>query len=260
MTISNSWGFPTRGVVKYLSFIGKDGEEYKLESSVFNNDSIDFDYPSWVAGEIGQTKYTHVVLDGTNSNIATIFNAQPTQLIYEVAGISNAKRDPSIIGFLTNESTIALRMNVELVLEGSVQDFGAEQTLDLNFGSYGDIDTAHIESVEFKVVTENQTPIATALQLYFLDENAQAVDSLFVGAPQFIMEAAPVDAGGNAIGQKRTETFVSMDIARFDRVRQTDKILLRTFFTTANGGLTPVKLLANQQTAVKLGMKVKTRY
>ncbi|MBK6929634.1 MAG: hypothetical protein IPH12_01780 [Saprospirales bacterium] len=51
-----------------------------------------------------------------------------------------------------------------------------------------------------------------------------------------------------------------MDIARFDRVRQTDKILLRTFFTTANGGLTPVKLLANQQTAVKLGMKVKTRY
>ncbi|MBK6929633.1 MAG: hypothetical protein IPH12_01775 [Saprospirales bacterium] len=183
MTISNSWGFPTRGVVKYLSFIGKDGEEYKLESSVFNNDSIDFDYPSWVAGEIGQTKYTHVVLDGTNSNIATIFNAQPTQLIYEVAGISNAKRDPSIIGFLTNESTIALRMNVELVLEGSVQDFGAEQTLDLNFGSYGDIDTAHIESVEFKVVTENQTPIATALQLYFLDENAQAVDFPFCRRP-----------------------------------------------------------------------------
>ncbi len=89
MTVANSWGFPTRGVVKYLSFIGKDGKEYKLQSTVFNGDSLDFDYPSLAAGEVGQTKYTRVTFDGTNSNIADIFNAQPTQLIYEVAGISN---------------------------------------------------------------------------------------------------------------------------------------------------------------------------
>lgn len=149
MTVANSWGFPTRGVVKYLSFIGQDGQEYKLESTVFNGDSIDFEYPSLIAGEVGQTKYTHVVLDSSNSNIAEIFNAQPTKLIYEVAGISNATKDPTIVGFLTNESTIALRMSVELVLEGSVQDFGAEQTLDLNFGSWTDLDTSKIEEVEF---------------------------------------------------------------------------------------------------------------
>lgn len=260
MVVSNSWGFPTRGVVKYLSFLGQDGQEYKLVSSVFNNDSIDFNYPSYAAGEIGQTKYTNIVLDGTNSNIADIFNAQPTRLIYEVAGISNAEKDPNIIGFLTNESTIALSMNVELVLEGSVQDFGAEQTLDLNFGSYSDIDTSTIEEVEFKVVTENSTPIATALQLYFLDTMGQAVDSLFLGDPQFIMEAAPVDANGNVTGEKRTETFVTMDVDRFDRVRQSEKILLRTFFTTANGGQTYVKLLATQEATVKLGLKIKTRY
>lgn len=259
MTVSNSWGFPTRGVVKYLSFLGKDGNEYKLESTVFNGDSIDFEYPSWAAGEVGQTKYTHIVLDGTNSNIADIFNAQPVRLIYEVAGISNAKRDPTITGFLTNESTIALSMNVELVLEGSAQDFGAEQTLDLNFGDYTDIDTTKIEEVEFKLVTENTTPIASALQLYFQDENGVAVDSLFRGEPRFIMDAAPVDANGNATGSKRTETFVQMDIERFDRVRKAKKIFLQTYFTTANGGLVPVKLLATQQATIKMGLKVKTK-
>ncbi|TNE47117.1 MAG: hypothetical protein EP344_19820 [Bacteroidetes bacterium] len=260
MTVANSWGFPTRGVVKYLSFIGKDGQEYKLESTVFNGDSIDFEYPSLVAGEVGQTKYTHIVLDGTNSNIGTIFNAQPTQLIYEVAGISNAKLDPTIVGFLTDESTIALRMSVELVLEGSAQDFGAEQTLDLNFGGFSDLDTDNIEEVEFKVVTENQTPISTSLQLYFQDEDANTIDSLFLGDPQFIMQAAPVDANGNSIGQQRTETFVPMDVARFERVREAKKMYLKTFFTTADGGTVPVKLLATQNATVKLGLKIKTRF
>ncbi len=259
MTVSNSWGFPTRGVVKYLSFIGQDGQEYKLESSVFFGDSIDFNYPSLIAGEVGQTKYTDIVLDGSNSNIATIFNAQPVKLVYEVAGISNATKDPTIEGFLTDKSTIALRMSVELVLEGSVQDFGAEQTLDLNFGDYTDLDTAKIEEVEFKLVTENSTPIATAMQLYFLDEVGNALDSLFVGAPQFIMQAPPIDANGIAIGSKRTETFVPMDITRFDRVRQSKSMLMRTFFTTAEGGLVPVKLLATQSTTVKMGLKVKMR-
>lgn len=259
MTVSNSWGFPTRGVVKYLSFIGADGQEYKLESNVFFGDSIDFAYPSLIAGEVGQTKYTNIVLDGTNSNIADIFNAQPVKLVYEVAGISNATKDPTIVGFLTDKSTIALRMSVELVLEGSVQDFGAEQTLNLNFGDYTDLDTAKIEEVEFKLVTENGTPIATSLQLYFLDENENAIDSLFVGTPQFIMQAPPIGPDGIAIGSKRTETFVQMDIARFDRVRQSKSMLMRTFFTTAEGGLIPVKLLATQSTTVKMGLKVKMR-
>jgi len=259
MVVSNSWGFPTRGVVKYLSFLGKDGTEYKLESTVFNNDSIDFAYPSWAAGEVGQTKYTKVVLDGTNSNIAEIFNAQPVRLIYEVAGISNAKRDPTITGFLTDKSTIALSMNVELVLEGSAQDFGAEQTLNLNFGDYSDIDTAKIEEVEFKLVTENGTPISAALQLYFQDENGVAIDSLFRDKPQFIMDAAPTDANGNTTGSNRTETFVTMDIDRFDRVRRAKQIFLQTYFTTANGGMVPVKLLATQNATVKLGLKVKTK-
>ncbi|MBL7775957.1 MAG: hypothetical protein JNK89_08130 [Saprospiraceae bacterium] len=260
MTVLNSWGFPTRGVIKYLSFIGQDGQEYKLESTLFNGDSVDFAYPSLLAGEVGQTKYTYLVLDSDNSNIVEIFNSQPTQLIYEVAGISNAKKDSSIVGFLTDKSTIALRMSVELVLEGSAQDFGAEQTLDLSFGNYSDLDTSNIESVEFKLVTENETPIGSALQLYFLDSADVALDSLFLGPPQAIMQAAPIDANGNAVGSKRTETFVPMDITRFDRVRQSEKILLKTFFTTAEGGLVPVKLLATQNATVKLGLKVKTRY
>lgn len=259
MTISNSWGFPTRGYIKKLSFLDKNGTEYPLRSSVFNNDSLDFNYPAYALGEIGQTKYTKVRLDETNSNIAEIFNAEPVRLIYDVAGIANAKKDSTIIGFLTDSSIIKLSVNVELLLEGSAENFGADQSLALNFGGYTDLDTAKIESVEFKLVTENKSPVSTALQIYFQDDAGQNIDSLFTGSPKFIMQAAPVNNNGVSVGTQRTETFVPMSAARFDRVRNAKKAFMRTAFTTAQDGKVPVKLLATDQTTIKMGVKVKTK-
>ena len=260
MRISNSWGFPTRGVIKYLSFIGQNGEEIPLESSVFVDDAVDFNWPSFVQGEVGQTKYTDITLDETNSNIAAIFNAQPTRLIYEVDGISNAQQDPDIIGFLTDSSTIKLSVAVELLLEGSAKNFGAEQTLDLDFGSLTDLDTNNVESVEFKLVSENGTPISSNLQLYFLDENGVAIDSLFDGGSQFIMEAAPINSEGIATGITRTEKFIPMSSSRFETIRQTKKAFLKTAFTTAQNGSVPVKLLATDNVTIKMGIKAKTRF
>jgi hypothetical protein len=259
MTISNSWGFPTRGLVKKLSFIGKDGSEYPLRSTVFNNDSIDFNYPKYELGEVGQTKLTSIRLDETNSNIAEIFNAQPTKLIYDVSGIANAKGDSTIIGFLTDSSVIKLSVNVELLLEGSAQNFGADQTLDLNFGDYADLDTAKIEAVEFKLVTENKSPVATALQIYFQNEEDRAIDSLFTGNARFIMEASPVNSNGVANSVMRTENFIPMTAARFDRVRRAKKAFMRTFFTTAQGGQVPVKFLSTDETTIKMGVRVKVK-
>lgn len=260
MRIANSWGFPTRGVIKYLSFIGQNGEEIPLESTVFVDSAVDFNYPQYALNEIGQTKYTDITLDSSNSNISQIFNSQPTRLIYEVDGISNALDDPTIIGFLTDSSVISLSMRVELVLEGSAKNFGAEQTLDLDFGDLTDLDTSNIESVEFKLVSENGIPISSNLQMYFLDENGVAIDSLFESGARNVMEAAPVNSQGVATGIQRTEHFIEMSAARFERVRQAKQAFLKTFFTTAQGGTVPVKLLTTNSVTVKMGIKARTRF
>lgn len=264
MRISNSWGFPTRGQVKYLSFIGQQGEEIPLMSQgVFEHDSFDykdFNYPSWQLGEIGQTKYTDVTLDHTNSNIADIFNSQPTRLIYEVDGISNAQHDPNLIGFITDKSTIKLQMRVELVLEGSVRNFGAEQTMNLDFGEFGSLDSANIKDVEFKLVTENGTPISSDVQIYFRDDAQNPIDSLFDGGPREVIKSAPINNDGIATGTTRTEEFIPMPAARFDRIRAAKDALLKTAFTTAEEGSTFVKLLATNKIVVKMGVKVKKRF
>ncbi len=264
MRILNSWGFPTRGVIKYLSFIGQNGEEIPLNSTVFQQSPngskyVDFAYPLWSAGEIGQTKYTDINLDDTNSNIADIFNSQPTRLIYEVDGISNANSDPDVIGFLTDESAIRLQIRVELLLEGSVRNFGAEQTVPLDFSGMNSLDSAGIESVEFKLVTENGTPVDIDGQIYFRDETGVAVDSLFERGQSKIMTSAPV-SNGVATDQTRTENFISMNAARFDHIRQTARsAFMKIFFTTAENGQVPVRFLAEDATTLKMGIRVKKR-
>ncbi len=263
MRISNSWGFPTRGQIKYLSFIGQNDEVIPLISTgVFEYDSFyykDFAYPSWLLGEVGQTKYTDITLDSTNSNIAQIFNSQPTRLIYEVDGISNAQLDPSLIGFITDKSTIKLQLRVELVLEGSVKNFGAEQTMNLDFGEFGSLDSANVEEVEFKLVTENGAPISSTMQIYFRDSLQNYVDSLFLGGPKEVIRAAPINGNGVATGITRTEEFIKMSAARFDLISKSKDAFLKTSFTTANGGNTFVKLLATDKIVVKMGIKVKKR-
>ena len=264
MRISNSWGFPTRGQIKYLSFIGQSGEEIPLLSNgVFEHDSFDykdFNYPAWILGEVGQTKFTDITLDGSNSNIADIFNSQPTRLIYEVDGISNAQLDPNLIGFITDQSNIKLQLRVELVLEGSVKNFGAEQTINLDFGGFGSLDSAGIEEVEFKLVTENGTPISSLAQIYFRDDAQNNIDSLFRDGPKEIIRSAPVNAEGVATGITRTEEFVTMTAAEFDRIRSAKDAYLKTYFTTANNGETFVKLLATDKIVMKMGLKVKKRF
>jgi hypothetical protein len=263
MRVRNSWGFPTRGIIKYLSFIGQNGEELQLQGTAFQNDGTndyaDFAYPSFIAGELGQEKITDIYMDESNSNIADIFNLQPTRLVYEVDGVSNAQLDPNLIGFMTDQSVLGLQMRVELVLEGSAKNFGAEQTLDLNFDGFGSLDSANIESVEFKLVSENGTPVDINAQIYFRDEAGTDIDSLFDAGAKNILNAAPVNNQGIASGVTRTETFIPMTAARFDRIRTTKTAFMKAYFTTAQGGTIPVKLLADNSSTVKLGIKVKKR-
>lgn len=262
MRVVNSWGIPTRGVIKYLSFISKDGRELPLNSTLFRDGYIDFGYPSLAAGEVGRSKTTTLRFDRSNSNIEAIFNSQPVQLIYELDAIANVQRDPSLIGFLTDKSNISLNVQVDLTLEGSVKNFQATQDLDVNFGEAATANLDNVESAEFKLVTENEMPVATALQLYFFDTRGSViVDSLFAPpAPRIVAAAAPVNAAGIATGKQRTETLIPMSPARFDRIRESRKIRLKTAFTTSGEGNQTVRLLADQKTILKMGLLLKQRF
>jgi hypothetical protein len=262
MSLINSFGFPTRGLVRYVKFIGQNGQEVLLESTVImpgTENGIDFAYPSFEAGEVGQSKVTTFYFDDTNSNIEEIFAAQPTRMTYEVVGLANADAQP-IVGFITDSSSVRLNVRVELLMEGQLRNFSANQTLDLDFSELagGAIDQSGFSSAEFKLVTENTIPLANKLQLYFRDAAGADIDSLFVGGAQEVIGAAPVDANtGLVTGVNKVETFIPVTAERFDRLKQQAKqAYFKTYFTTSNGGNTPVKILNDQTTQVRMGVRI----
>jgi hypothetical protein len=264
ITVTNSYGFPTRGKIKYLRFVAPNGDLLELESPIIASGGIDWDYPSFAAGEVGQTKYDAFSFDASNSNIADIFNAQPVKLIYEIEGIANAQNDSTLVGFITDSSTVSFGISVDLLLDGSVNDFAADQTLDLDFGDYANLDKYKIDSVIFKLVTENEMPVETALQVYFQDANGVTLDSLFQDGIHAISKATSVDANGFPQGQERVESYIPMSYDRFDTIKNAKKAYLKTAFSTTPEpivmGMSPfVKLTTDMSTKVKMGLRIKLK-
>jgi hypothetical protein len=264
ITVTNSFGFPTRGKIKYLRFVTPNGDLLALNSPVIDSGGIDWAYPSFALGEVGQTKYSEFSFDASNSNIADIFNAQPVRMIYEIEGIANAQNDVNLVGFITDSSTVSFGVSVDLLLDGSVSDFNADQSLDLDFGDYANLDKYNIDSVTFKLVTENKMPVETALQVYFQDVNGVTLDSLFQDGLHVISKATRVDANGFPQGQERVESYIPMSYERFNGIRTAKKAFLKTAFSTTPEpivmGMAPfVKLTSDMSTTVKMGLRIKTK-
>lgn len=257
-TVENSFGFPTSGKVKYLRFEGRDGIKRDLESSYIGPDgAVAYNYPSLAAGQVGQFVPTVFTFDRSNSNIADIFNSQPVAVEYEVIGVSNIEKDNTIIGFMTDSSSVRFKVLVELPLEGSAKNFGATRQVDVDLGDLDNLDDTDFTTAELKLVAENSLPLEAVAQVRFLDGAGAVLDSLFTGGLGIVMNAAPVDAQGIVLAPSRTENFIQLTAERVRQLKLAQKADIRTFFTTSGGGTKPVKLLADQSAIVKMGMKVR---
>lgn len=257
-TVENSFGFPTSGRIKSLRFEGRDGIFRDLTSTNIGPDgAVEYNYPT--LAQVGQFVPTTFRFDRTNSNIAAIFNSQPVAVEYEIVGVSNIKKDNSIIGFMTDSSAVQFEVQVELPLEGAVKDFPATSLADLDLSRLDDLDKSKFGDIELKLVAENGLPLGATAQIEFLNQNDVPFDSLFADGPSPLMAAAPVDAQGIATAPSRTETFIPMSIARLEGLKKARRARVRTFFTSSQGGTVPVKVLSSMAATVKMGMKIKVK-
>ncbi len=252
VTVINSFGFPSRGHIKILQFKGRDGKFYQLESDTIKSGGIDFAYPP--LNNVGGVRATSFYFDKHNSNIDVIFNAQPVAMDYEVEGVANVLQDPSLVGFLTDSSFIKFNVRVELPLEGSVRNFGNENEVDIDFGA-SSANAGNVESAEFKLVTDNGMPVGALGQVYFLDDQGMPIDSLFNGLKS-ILVAAPVNANGVATASAKHVELIPITGDRFDRIRNSKKARIRTVLETTDMGAKTVKVLSQQKTDIRMGVRV----
>ncbi len=248
ISVNNSFGFPTRAKFEEFNAITDDGTVIPLGNAQLNQ-GIDINYPT--LNQVGQFAATSFVVDQSNSNLEDMVGQPIRYIDYEFIPTANPDEDPSIIGFVTDSSAVSLDMILELPLYGKSNNFTVLDTMDFDLQDADD----RISSAKFRLETENSFPVEIKVQLYFLDQNAVVIDSLNTNFEESIVAAAPIDMNGKSIGISEKRTDIEMNASRFAQIKATaTNVLLKASVTTADQGQTSVRIYADNELTLKLGL------
>lgn len=244
VTLRNSFGVPSRAVVDRLNVITLEDDTLAVTGEAITN-GFDFNYPLTP----GRTVLTTFVFDRSNSNLPEVFSARPVAVDYAISAIINPDGDTSITGFLTDTSAYSARVDVELPLVGSAQDFTVSDTfeVDLSIDEFSDL-----VDLELRLTTDNSLPFDLVLTGIFVNAEGQPLTNLTDG-PAIIVRASPVDSDGNSTGVTSTTNDFLYTEEQVDLIRESSQLVLTSTFATSNQGMDFVRIRDEQRLRVRLG-------
>lgn len=241
----NSYGCPIRINVDSLSVVTNFNGTVSLQSPDIDN-GIDLNFPS--LAQIGGVSTTSLTLNANNSNINDLLSNIPFKFFYDLEGKINPDANPAIQNFLTDSSKLEVDVDMELPLYAGIGEFVLKDTFDFDFSEYEDL-----ERIAFRLLSNNGFPFDVGMQIYFLNEQNEMLDSLF-SSNRPVFAAANVDGAGNVTSSVETLTEESFDNLRFSNLTANGKkLVIIGSLQTINGGTTPVKIYSDYNLSIKLG-------
>jgi len=243
LNITNSFGLPMQfDLGEVVSVNQNTGEEIQL---IFNDSYLDGQEELE-----GSPEMKTFVFDNSNSSINQLFSPAPVVIAFDLTASANPDGPPINPNFITNQSQLDAEIDVIIPLSGYINTIQLSDTIDadISFDSYEEID-----SIEFKIQTENYFPVEVNFQAFFLDSTNTIVDSLFVSNEE-IISTAITDTDGMVIESAQTEKYVLMDGPRSELVSSSEKIIISAIFDTYNSDQKQsVVITEDQKLNVKLG-------
>jgi hypothetical protein len=248
--VENAFGFPVRSIFKNMQVVTTTGEVLDMESDIIDN-NVDFAYPS--LNEPGVVKITEFSFDKDNSNIVELFKEKVRRVTYDIDAGANPDMDETITGFVNKDSYFLVSVDVELPLEGTVNNLILQDTLDLDL-----TDLEDVTSAQFKSVIANDFPADITLQSYFYDDNDVLIDSLF--KERLLLPAAEINPStGKAKTGEEVVTFEDFVAGRFDQLKNGKKVLMNIKINTAQASSEPLWIYNDYSIRFKLGAKLITK-
>ncbi len=244
-TITNSFGFPVKLQANEISASSNTQSSFPLESVL--DQGVLLNYPA--LNNVGGSEQTEITLTSENSNFAEVISQTPNTLFYDLNIIPFPSEVNVPAGFITDNASIDIHVDVSLPLQVRVSDLVLQDTLevsldDLEEGSYADV----------VVITENEFPLDGSLQVFFLNGRFELIDSLF-SANEPIFNAAPLNAQNEVEGSSAEQTDFSIEGDKFNAIRNTEHIVLKATFNSQHPTDGTVKLRSDQTVNVKIGIK-----
>ena len=249
--VENSFGFPVRSIFNTMQVVSTTGETLDMESEIIDN-NIDFAYPA--LDELGVVKITEFSFNKDNSNIVDLFKERVSRVTYDIDAGANPDMDETVVGFVNEDSYFLVNVDVELPLEGSVNNLVLQDAVDLDLSEFDDVTSA-----EFKTVIANDFPADITLQGYFFDDNNVLLDSLF--GERLLLPAAAVDpATGRTVGGEEVVNFEDFDETRFEHLKSGKKVLVNVKINTSETTSGGLWIYNDYAILFKVGAKFKTEF
>ena len=166
--------------------------------------------------------------------------------------LSNPNGNIGVINSITAGSDIKIGFELDLPLHFRLEDAKRTDTLDIDFGGqYVDLtEVDYLDSVIFKLHTENEFPLDIDLMILFTDSMSGLIlDSLDIQ----ILDAAQVDEDGRTISANIYDSNIILNHAQIDALFNSNRALLDIKMNSHDNENSAVKLYTDYQFNISAG-------
>ncbi len=201
---------------------------------------------------IGQSAEDSFRLYNGNSNIISLINNFPKNVIYHINSMSNPL-GPVYTNFITDTSQFRVDMEVDLPLWGTVTNFMFQDTVAYSFN----LNTNNVEAITVRAFIDNGFPLDVGMRLAFVDSAYNVIDELVNPMFQVVIPSASINTTTQMVTTPTQHsadfTIPSSVIPQLNKVKH---ILIGAKVNSANSSSTPVKIYNYYHLDVKLGVNV----
>lgn len=206
--------------------------------------------------QIGQSVKDSTFINNTNSNLNIAATSDLTGLQYSLRALANPGGE--VDNFILDDSE--LRINVEglIPLDLRMEDVVLGDTFNFELSdTASDFSSDDIVFVRMTMKTTNSMPLDLGIQLYFVDSIAGwlPLDSLF-GADHTIFKSGVTDDNGRVILPTSKETVIELTRGQISNLVNANKILMKAYVETAEGGTRDVKFYSGNSLKFSLGAEI----
>ncbi|OFX76498.1 MAG: hypothetical protein A2X12_02950 [Bacteroidetes bacterium GWE2_29_8] len=198
--------------------------------------------------QIGQYASDTISIVKTNALMQAI-SINPYYLSYDISASINDNGTTS--NFALDTSKFAVDVAVKLPLYGRIHNFTLQDTLNFKFDKI-----EKIEAVKFKINIENGFPVETFMQVYFVDENYNLLDSIFAGGFTKAIKSAITDPATERVTSSvKSVIEANMTKDRLQNIYKVKYIFAKAVLNTEDNATKDVKFYSDYFLDVKIGVQ-----
>ncbi len=207
--------------------------------------------------QTGQSVVTEISVNKNNSNLEDVTNTTLSYIDYSARTITNPTGLPTQDNFVLDSSRASVDFEVVLPMDLRAEDFEVEDTVDFDMSDIPEEgDDIVIDTFQIRLATTNTMPVEIYMQVVFVDEFYNIIDSMFLNGAEDIIRSPAIDQDGKVTQAGVNEIFEDFT-DRLDKMRDTRHAFVRGTFETADQGQRMVKFYSYSELNFKLGTKIK---